>query len=351
MGSEMKDHKSGVSRRKVLQGIGIGAVAATVSPNILIAGEGKKDMESKVMGSGKHTYELVKDWGKVPAGVTLGYTHGVAVDSQGRVYVHNQSEHATVVFDGDGNFIKSWGAKFKDGAHGMQLSKESEGEFFYLADIARRSVVKTTLDGEVIWSLEMPDQSGVYESVEKYRPTNVAIAPNGDFYIADGYGSSYVHQYKPNTEYIRTFGGPGSEQGQMKCPHGIAIDTRGAEPLVLVADRSNVRLQYFTLDGKFVREVKENLLHPCHFDQKDGDLLIPDLHGRVTIFDKDDKLVAHLGENPGVNKIEGYPNLPQDQRVPGKFISPHSACWDHDGNIYVVEWVSDGRITKLKRVA
>jgi hypothetical protein len=231
------------------------------------------------------------------------------------------------------------------------LSQEGKEEFLYLADIKRHIVVKTTLDGEVVWTLEYPKDSGVYESADKFTPTNVAIAPSGDFYVADGYGQSYIHQYNAKAEYIRTWGGPGSELGKLKCPHGIAVDLRDGDPKVLVADRANVRLQYFSLDGKYLSVVTDELRHPCHFDQRKGDLLVPDLHGRVTVFDKSNHLITHLGDNPGVQNVKGYPNLPHEQRVPGQFISPHSACWDHDGNIYVVEWVSDGRVTKLRRVS
>lgn len=304
-----------------------------------------------VVGNEEHTYEVVDGWGKLPGTVEYGYTHGVCEDSQGRVYIHNQSDHAMMIFDPDGEYIDAWGAAFSKGAHGLSIHKEDGGEFLYLADIARHIVVKTTLNGEVVWTIECPMDSKVYAKPEEFVPTNVAIADNGDFYVADGYGKSYVHQYNAKAEYIRTWGGPGKENGQLNCPHGIWIDTRGEKPLVLVADRANARLQWFTLDGEFVKLADKDLLHPCHFSQRNGQILIPDLFGRVTIFDDNNNLVCHLGITPGVKQKEGYPNLPHEQRIPGKFISPHSAMWDSQGNIYVVEWISDGRVTKLQRKA
>ncbi|MBI4559942.1 MAG: hypothetical protein HY706_20315 [Candidatus Hydrogenedentes bacterium] len=338
-----------VARRILLKAAGIGALAMT-SPRVIFGVE-KKESNSMVLGSGEHSYELVEGWGKLPDRIRYGYTHGVCEDSQGRILIHNQSPDAVIIFDAAGKFIKSWGKEFKDGAHGMQLSRENGVEYLYLADYVRHIVVKTTLDAEMVWTLGYPQESGVYQNPDQYKPTNVAIAPNGDFYVADGYGLSYIHQYNAKAEYLRTWGGAGTEPGKMRCPHGIWIDTRGPQPLVVVADRANVRLQYFTLDGQHVSFVTDELRHPCHFDQREQDLLIPDLHGRVTIFDKDNKLIAHLGDNPGVEKQQGYPNLPHDQRFPGKFISPHAAIWDRSGNIYVVEWINDGRVTKLRRVA
>lgn len=307
--------------------------------------------KAAVLGEGRHTYEVVADWAKLPKSKQFGTTHGVCVDRQGRVFIHNQSKDAVAIFDANGKFMESWGEEFAGGAHGMQRSDEAEGEFLYLADIERKLVAKTTLDGEIIWTIGAPKNlDGVYGEGRPFVPTNVAIAPRGDFYVADGYGQSWIHQYSSKAKWIRSWGGKGAEPGKMDCPHGIAVDLRGPTPLLVVADRANVRLQYFTLDGKHAGFVTENLRHPCHFDQRGGDLLIPDLFGRVTILDRENRLVTHLGDNPGVEKLEGYPNLPAASRVPGKFISPHAACWDADGNIYVVEWISDGRITKLRRV-
>ncbi len=242
-----------------------GAVAAAV-PQIL-ASDKSGGEKTVILGSGSHLYEFVPGWGKLPEGVQYGYTHGVIVDSQQRVYIHNQSPDAVVIFDSDGKFIKSWGKEFQQGAHGMLLSKEGNREYLYLADYVRHIVVKTSLDGEVVWTLTYPKDTGIYQKEEEYKPTNVAVAPNGDFYVADGYGLSWVHQYNARAEYIRSWGGKGSEAGKLDCPHGIWVDIRGTNPVVIVADRSNRRLQTFTLDGKHLGFVTDELRRPCHFDQ------------------------------------------------------------------------------------
>ena len=308
-------------------------------------------MAGVILGQGKYSYELVPGWGQPPDSIQYGYTHGVVVDSQQRVLVHNQSADAVVIFDQRGKFVKSWGQEFKKGAHGMFLSKEGRTEYLYLADIDRNIVVKTTLDGETVWTLEYPQEPGVYQNAKQYRPTNVAVAPNGDFYVADGYGLSYIHQYDPRAKYIRTWGGKGNGPGKLDCPHGIWIDTRGRQPVAVVADRANLRLQTFSLDGQHLGFVTDELRYPCHFDQRGKVMVIPDLRGRVTLFDEHNKLLTHLGDNPDVWKIKGWPNLPHDQRKDGLFISPHAACFDKEGNVYVVEWISDGRVSKLRRVS
>ena len=123
---------------------------------------------------------------------------------------------------------------------------------------------------------------------------------------------------------------------------------RGKEPLLLVADRRNHRLQYFTLDGKHVK-FSTGVDLPCHFDDRHGVLLVPDLAARVTLMDRNDQVITHLGADATGN----YRQLRVEARekfIPGKFVCPHGACFDHKGNIFVVEWVEVGRVTKLQKV-
>lgn len=343
---------SSVSRRQFIKGVGAGAAAAWVAPRVAFANilnRTDRDGDRVILGKGEHTYEVVKGWGKLPAGIRYGNTHGVIIDSHGRVFIHNMSKDSMCVFDPDGKFIKSWGPEYQSGAHGLQLHREGKDEFLFLAATGQHTVSKTTLDGDLVWRIGYPKECAAYKSENQYVPTNVAIAPNGDFYVADGYGLSWIHQYSPKAEYIRSWGGAGTAPGKLNCPHGIWIDTRHKEPLVLVADRSNVRLQYFKLDGTYHSMVTDELRAPCHFDQRHGEILIPDLKGRVTIFDKHDKLVCHLGDNPDHSKWANN-GVPPSQWVDGQFCSPHAAVWDRHGNIYVVEWLSAGRVTKLRRV-
>lgn len=154
-----------ISRRTAVKNLALGVASAAILPTIISRGAQGSDMKNNILGSGNHQYEWIRDWGKLPAGIQYGYTHGVCVDSQGRIFIHNQSKDAVIVFDGDGTFIKSWGADFAAGAHGLQLSKEGNEEFLYLADIARRIVVKTTLEGEVVWTIEYPKEAGVYAQI------------------------------------------------------------------------------------------------------------------------------------------------------------------------------------------
>ncbi len=358
--AEPKPNATAASRREFLKTTAAAALSTAVAPSILHA-EDKSESKLPVLGEGAHRYEAIHGWGELPAHVVWGETHGVAIDETGLIYIKHRSSasepmDAIVVFDPQGKFVRSFGKEYHGGGHGIDIRKENGQEFLYLCDVKNRLVAKTTLGGEPLWKMHFPEQAGVYEKLEQYNPTNVAFAPDGGFYVADGYGSSYIHQYDKDAKWIRTWGGFGTEEGKMRTPHGIWLDDRpGREPAIVVADRANARLQYFTLDGKFL-SITPGVSFPAHFDIRGTDLLVPDLHARVTILDQDNGVIAHLGYDPawtervlggGKFTMRGTP----DQWQSGRFIHPHDACYDRDGNIFVVEWVPTGRVTKLRHLS
>ncbi|MEY2787103.1 MAG: hypothetical protein RLZZ34_246 [Verrucomicrobiota bacterium] len=312
-----------------------------------------------IVGEGAHRYRFHEAWPQLPPHLKWGVTHGVAVDRRGYVHVFHTSrpEAATkdcvVVFDRAGKFVRSWGPQFVGGAHGMDLVVEEGREILYLTDL-QRGLFKMTLDGELLWHVAQPEW---YRGRDvKYRPSNVAVGPEGDVFLADGYGSYFIHHLTKDGRYVRTFGGPGEEAGQTQHPHGLFIDRRGAEPLLVVGENDPKgekpgRLQALTLDGRHRRFLPTPVRSPRHFDQRGKLAVIPDLDARVTLVDEEYRTVANLGDGWTTKaEVRALRTRTSDHFTPGKFVCPHDAAFDAEGNIYVAEWVAYGRIVKLEKL-
>lgn len=325
-----------------------------------------------ILGEGEHRYEVIHDWAKLPDKYTWQTTHNVAVDSQNRLYVIHegraeQKDHPSVfVFDEKGDFVRAFGSEFQGGGHGLEVRKEAEGEFLYITGYQQvKKIAKFTLEGEKVWEKFAPMTSGLYAAGEdtkpekvwgrdRFMPTNFAFLPDGGYYVADGYGSYTVLQYDKDGNWVRTIGTPGKEDGQFALPHGVWIDDRKADDVLLVvADRANARLQWFDLEGKHRRTMKDFIL-PANVDRLGDLLLVPDLSARITLLDKDDQMI-HLGEDPAWRESVLKDKMAMRRNptgwVSGKFVHPHDACFDPAGNIFVAEWVDTGRISKLRKVS
>jgi hypothetical protein len=416
------------TRRNFLTAAGaLGAMAP------FIKADDKTGSKNPIVGEGDHKYECIHDWGELPSNIKYGNTHSVAEDAQGHIYVHHtvhkdsQSPDSVVVFDEKGKFVRSWGAMFRGGAHGMHLAKEGKTEYLYFCDDKHGIITKRTMKGEEVWTLAYPQDSPVYQKGPgstgpggaaglNYRPTNIAIAPNGDFWVGDGYGSYFMFHYSvaSPTAYpklVNTFGGPaptpapargggapgggrGAGRGdgaaaaggpppaapitaagaapgdgvvparggggraarppapidQMNNPHGNMVDLRDpTKPILLVADRGNRRIVRYTLDDKPI-DIVEGTQQPCHFHHYKDTIVVPDLGGPVYVFDKDNKVVATLGK-PAAGTNPPRTTEDRSKFVAGQFVAPHGAIFDHNGNIFVGEWVEIGRVTKLRKVA
>lgn len=381
----------------------------------------KADSKYKILGEGEHRYECIHDWGELPSNIKYGCTHSVCEDSQGHIYVHHTvyatspSPDSVVVFDSKGKFVRSWGAMFRGGAHGMHLSKEGKTEYIYLCDEKHGIVSKRTLKGEEVWTMGYPQESPIYHRGAwrnrepggandgpqpvglNFRPTNFAIAPNMDFWVGDGYGSSYMFHFSQSSstaypKLVRTFGGPpagspranqaqggaggrggnaaggrGAGKGaagpppvgqagvprdvpieSMNTPHGNMVDLRDpSNPILLVADRSNNRIVRYKLDDTPI-DVIAGTKSPCNFDTYKDTFVVPDLQARVTLFDKNNNIILHLGEPT----VPNPPRTTEDRSsfINGQFIAPHGAIFDNAGNIFVVEFVEIGRVTKLRKI-
>ncbi|MFP6668647.1 MAG: twin-arginine translocation signal domain-containing protein [Pirellulales bacterium] len=357
-----------VSRRQFLATTAAGAATALAAPAIHAA---NKARSQAVIGEGEHRYEVIHAWPQLPDKFSWQTTHNVAVDRANNLYVMheghaNKPDHPSIfVFDPEGKYIRSFGSQYQGGGHGIEVRKEGNEEFLYVCGYQQvKAFSKMDLKGEVVWHKHAPMDSGVYAKGEdtdpkkiwgrnRFMPTNFAFLPDGDFFLVDGYGSYYIHRYDKDGNWKSHFGGPGKGDGKFNLPHGIWIDSRSASAAkIVVCDRAHHTVQYRTLDGEHIETLTGYGL-PANVDTYEDLMLVPELVARLTIHGKDNKVVAQLGSDVerisgrGGGGIRGNEGLWQD----GRFVHPHDACFDNDGNILVAEWVATGRVSKLRRLS
>lgn len=356
--------KTDPTRRQFITSSAAGAAAALAIPTILVAAASSET----VIGEGDYQYKVDHHWAKLPSQYSWQTTHNVAVDKAQNLYVihegrANLKEHPSIfVFDNEGKFIRAFGSAFQGGGHGLEVREEGGEEFLYVSGYQQvKAFAKLTLNGNVVWWKNAPMESGVYADNEattkeakwgqnRFMPTNFAFLDDGGFYLIDGYGSFCVHRYDKDGNWLSHFGGAGDGEGKFKTPHGIWIDRRSDEHKIIICDRAHHTLQVFDMEGNYQKTIPGFGL-PANIDTLGDLLLVPELHARVSLLDKDYKVVAQLGED--VERVtQTIKGVREDESkwLDGKFVHPHDACFAANGDIFVAEWVKTGRVTKLTKV-
>ena len=288
-----------------------------------------------ILGSGQFRYEVIEDWAKLPDGWLFKDVAAVAVDHKDRVYVFNRGEHPMIVFDRDGNFLRSWGEGVFNRAHGLHIGPD---ESLYCTDDGDHSVRKCTLEGKVLLTIGIPGKPSPYMSGEPFhRCTHTALSPRGDIYVSDGYGNSRIHHYSPDGRLLKSWGESGTGPGQFNIPHNMCCDPDG---WIYVADRENHRVQVFDGNGKYETEW-HNLHRPCGMFMESkrqplcyigeiGPTLpinrdVPNLGPRISILDHEGNLLSRFGaEKAGTERAD-------------QFVAPHGMAVDSRGDLYVGE--------------
>jgi NHL repeat len=295
------------------------------------------------VGEGAFTYEVAEGWGQLPDGWRLGQTAAVATDGQDRVFVFHRppgDEPPVLVFDRQGALVSSWGKDFLEDAHGMVIGPDATAggaERLWLVDRGPHLVYQCTPDGAPLRTLGTRGVAG--EQVPFNRPTDVAVAPNGEVYVSDGYGNARVHRFGADGTLLQSWGVPGQGPGEFKLVHSVWVDSHGGREgagRVLVADRENHRVQRFTADGEYLGEWGGFRQPTDLFVDEQGFVYVPELQSRMSILDPDGQVVARWGG--------------EERREPGWFVAPHGAWVDSRGDLYVCEVLQGQRIQKFVRV-
>jgi peptidylamidoglycolate lyase len=300
-------------------------------------------------------YEEVKDWPSLPSGVQLGEAAGVAVDVSGHVFIFHRpgrgfdltattklTEPTVLEINADtGRLISSWGANMFLVPHGITIDGQNN---VFLTDVSLQQVFKFTHDGKVIFALGEP-RVGAWDATHFNEPTDIAIRPDGTFYVSDGYVNSRVALFDRNGKWLQEWGKKGSGEGEFSNPHGLVFVPASTD--VLVADRENSRLQLFDRVGKFKKQWTP---------AKDAQTT-----GRVFCVDADSDGFLYVGirradydtEHTGVLKLDREWNIVASIGFgkPGDpvFDAVHDIAVGRDGSLYVAE-TRTKRVVKLRPV-
>jgi hypothetical protein len=297
-------------------------------------------------------YQFVNGWEKLPE----SYKHldcvGVGVDASDRVYLITRSDARVIVYERDGAFVTAWGEGAFTHTHCIRFGPDGA---VYTVDDGDHTVRKFTPDGKQLMMLGTPgvasdtgydrklkdpyDRTASITGGRPFnRPTAIAIAPNGDMYVSDGYGNARVHRFSADGKPIQSWGEPGTKPGHFNVPHDICV---APDERVFVADRENDRIQIFGPTGEFLDQWT-HVQRPCGLCIRDGLVYVSelwwvpgqrsfrlgridkDMPGRVSVLDMNGKILARFGH-------EG------ERTAPGSFIAPHGICADSRGDLYVAE--------------
>lgn len=341
------------------------AAASTTFAAPFVRSQSKTSLQGSTLGHGQHRYQVDLEWCKAKREQhPVKDCHEMVMDAQKRlIMITNEARNNILIFDKEGHVLDAWTLKLK-GGHGLTLDRRDGQEFLWLCDPSGGAVIKTTLKGEVLLKLPHAKDCGAYDALSKYAPTEAAVAPNGDIYVADGYGSQFILHFDSQGKFIRKFGGLSTQAmnaGKFMQAHGVTIDSRGPTPLVLCTERVRNEFHWYTLDGQYVRSVYlpgafmsrpviagDLLLSGVCFGMKPGDYRMWRERGFIIILDKENRVISAPGGQAPEYEGDLVKVLLQDQPV---FRNVHDVCVDDEGDLYACQWNADQAYPyKLRRI-
>ncbi|MET6997892.1 6-bladed beta-propeller [Chitinophaga defluvii] len=328
--------------------------SALLSGSFIIAKDLFAKPKGPVYGHGNMRYYMDNKWGALnPAQHPVNDCHEMVQDKKGRIILlTNETKNNILIYNKSGKFLESWGHEFP-GAHGLTLANENGTEFLFITDTDKHQVYKTTMDGKILLTIDYPAETGVYEKKEAFVPTETAVADNGDFYIADGYGSQYIMHYDASGKLLHFFGGRGTGDEHLDNAHGVCIDKRNGTPTLLITDRTRNCFKRFSMDGKLLEVIALPGACVCRPVIRGNNLYAavlrsPNLDtsgsGFVTILNKENKVVSNIGGTAPVYVNGTLQPMAQAEKI---FVHPHDVCVDNDENLYVAQW-SSGKVYPYK---
>jgi peptidylamidoglycolate lyase len=337
-----------MERRKFIQQSTVFTASFFIAKDLMAKNDGP------VYGHNGMKYRMDNSWGKLdPQNHPVNDCHEMVQDSKGRlILLTNETKNNILIYDTAGKLLDFWGHDFP-GGHGLTLVNENGTEFLFITDTVKHQVYKTTMDGKILMTIDVPLETGVYKKAEEFIPTETIIDTNGDIFIADGYGAQYITHYDSNGKLLNYFGGRGDGDDHFDNAHGIVIDRRQKKPSLLITDRTRNCFKRFSLDGKLQEIIKLPGACVCRPVIKDQHLYAAVLRsidmnhpasGFTTILDKHNKVVSNIGGTEPVYQAGVLQPMNQAEKI---FVHPHDVCVDRDDNLYVTQWAS-GKVYPYK---
>jgi peptidylamidoglycolate lyase len=336
------------------------ATAALSASGIACAASRKPDSsksgEDEILGQGEFRYRANRFWGVLDRQrYPVQDCHGISEDRHGRIVnLTNHTRNNLIAYNKDGGFLAAWETRFSS-AHGLDIVDHAGQDQYWITDQNMQIVSVCTAEGKELLRVGPQALASVYPDLSKYHPTNTATMPDGDFFIADGYGSSFIHHFDPAGRYISSFGGEGKGPEKLNTPHAVWIDTRSGKAQLLVTDRGNNALKWFSLEGQLLRvvslgeEMERNgervAARPGNVAQFGGyrggrfndHLAIACLRGMILILDGSDRVVSVVGGAPAMY-VDGKLQTPEVFNY--TLTHPHDVYVDAAGALYVAQWWS-----------
>ena len=301
-----------------------------------------------IVGHNSHRYKVDLNWGNLdPLKTPVQDCHEMVQDSRGRILLlTNHTKNNVIVYDKSGKLIETWGTEYP-GAHGLTLVKENGEDFLLITDYERHQIIKTTLKGKVVFTIDAPLETGEYKTKEEFKPTETTVASNGDIYVADGYGKQYITHYNSKGEIQNIFGGRGQKEDQFLNAHGICFDARNeSSPSLLITAREKNQLKRFDLQGNFLETIPVPGALICRPVIHKKDIYFAVLRSKSS-WDSDSGFVLIMNDQNEVVSCPGatapsYQNnqLSELYQTLRLFQHPHDVCIDDDDNVYVAQWNS-----------
>lgn len=237
--------------------------------------------------------------------------------------------------------------------HGFVIKKQDDGEFIYGPRLGGGNILKLTLEGKEVLNIPstaIPEDFKVKSKEGKSRVamTGMDVAPNGDWFVTDGYASSYVHRFDKSGKYLKSFGGKKAPYN-FTTLHKIAVDTRFSPVRIIACDREAMRVVHMSVDGDFLGVVAKDLLAPAAITVQGDYALVGEIRGAVSVLDKEGKLVARLGLNETKGET-GNNSLEPAKWRPGFVTAPHGVAFNAAGDIFVSEYNKFGRVHRFNKL-